>query len=297
MSSIREMVRDAVRDMFVRFRFDMTVGAHHRKQPPTNVYHYTTSAGFYGIVTQRALRATNYSFLNDPTELTYGRSVVRNVLAQEGVQGTEFGEFVRAVAKAVDDQALSEVYVACFTELGDDLSQWRAYGVTSNTRYAIGFDTVPLTQLQVTSGYVGFAQVLYDQILQESVLKEMLLLAYKFAQDHSTMERSYFAEATAKEIGRILPLLKSPAYHAEREWRLVLINSADQVAAIEFDPSRGAIRPYIVLPFTAEQPLPIASLRVMAPNRPEPALKAAGLVLRKNGLQVVPVNSEVPFAE
>jgi hypothetical protein len=177
MSSTYATVRDTVRRLFATVRFSRAVATHRRQSPPGCVYHYTSAAGLNGIVTQRALRATNYSFLNDPTELAYGRSVVQRILAQEG------------------------------------------------------------------------------------------------------------------------PLLKSPAYRAEREWRVVLLSSADQLTTLEFDTSKGSIRPYIMLPFAADEPLPIASLRVMAPNRPEPALKAAGLLLRKSGSMVTPLHSEVPFAE
>ena len=297
MSSTYLQARDAVRRLFAGFRFGREIGKHRRQPPPAAVYHYTSAAGFHGIVTQRALRATNFSFLNDPTEIAYGKSVVDRVLVRESVQDDEFGAFVTAVTKTMDARALSEVYVTCFTELGDDLSQWRAYGSSAAARYAVGFDTGPLKRIQQTSGDIGFARVLYDQALQESAVREMLVHAYKFTQENPAIEQAYFVSATAREIGRILPLLKSPAYHAEREWRAVLISNADQVAALEFDTSRGSIRPYVMLPFVAEEPLPIVSLRVMAPSRPEPALKAAGLLLRKSGLSLVPVHSDVPFAE
>src|SRR5438128_1429876 len=108
---------------------------------PTTFFHYTTAAGLEGIVREAKLRATNFSFMNDPSELQYGRDLIQEVLtdrlnASVGNEET----FLEYVGINFTSEMLSEVYVCCFTKLEDDLSQWRAYGGSVAERYAIGFD-------------------------------------------------------------------------------------------------------------------------------------------------------------
>src|SRR5436305_1025961 len=49
--------------------------------PPNTVYHYTTADGFVGIIREMTLRATNFSFLNDPSEVQYGKELAVQYLA------------------------------------------------------------------------------------------------------------------------------------------------------------------------------------------------------------------------
>jgi len=48
---------------------------------PECLYHYTTAPGLAGILNSRSIRATNFSFLNDPSEIEYGRDLAINVIA------------------------------------------------------------------------------------------------------------------------------------------------------------------------------------------------------------------------
>src|ERR1044071_3177007 len=111
-------------------------------QLPELLYHYTTAAGFAGIVETGEVRGTNFNFLNDSTEMIYGISLAKRLLEisidEDDISRTkEVLKFARSVVGLATHG--KEYYVTCFSTLRDDLSQWRGYS-TSGDRYAFAFD-------------------------------------------------------------------------------------------------------------------------------------------------------------
>lgn len=271
---------------------------------PPMLYHYTTAAGFEGIVKSRAVRATNFSFMNDPSEITYGKRLMVDRLGAKRAARRE------PAAKQLFDKVLidlwhevSEIYVACFSSLADDLSQWRAYG-GSPARYALGFRTAAIHEatLRPHPHFVKFSRVLYDRADQERKVDLVLDAAADFLRDHPAGDDEILALAAPllSRLLRMLPTLKEPAYRAETEWRVVIRIRPRVPAKIDFDTSRGVIRPYLMfaLELRVGMPLPLESLHVLAPARPDPAMKAAAMVLEAAGVErVVPTSSRIPFAE
>jgi hypothetical protein len=47
-----------------------------------NVYHYTSHGGLLGIIRRRVIYASNISYLNDASEISYPRAVIASVLEQ-----------------------------------------------------------------------------------------------------------------------------------------------------------------------------------------------------------------------
>jgi hypothetical protein len=104
------------------------------------IFHYTSAAGALGILRSRSLRLTSIDFMNDGAELRHGSESVVPWVAHQLLRGSAperreaFDKHLRAYRARVD---LPEMYVACFTEASDLLSQWRGYA--SPTGYALGF--------------------------------------------------------------------------------------------------------------------------------------------------------------
>jgi len=100
------------------------------------VYHYTTADGIFGIIDKREIWMSNAAFMNDTTEL-------RALAKATGIRDSDFTN--EAVKKAwregVGRDGLKEnvYYMASFSEDGDSLEQWRAYG-----NFCIGFDAKQL---------------------------------------------------------------------------------------------------------------------------------------------------------
>jgi hypothetical protein len=242
------------------------------------------------------MRAMNFSFLNDPSEVQYGRELLEDALVErwDNARGQE-QVFLEYVISNFNVEMLAEVYVACFTKLQDDLSQWRAYGTSSVERYAIGFDSQAVTELADRRRNMLFLRVEYEPVEQRAKVNHVITSATDFIVAHRLSGRSLapFAEAAAARLARIMPALKNNSYAREEEWRVVLWSTPSE--SPEFDVSRGVMRPFIRLPFP--QPPPVVSLHVMAPARREIALKASRMLLRSVHVDVEPQHSEIPFAE
>lgn len=264
---------------------------------PEVAYHYTTATGFQAILENRRLRATNFSFLNDPSELQYGRELVEQMLVERlDTSEALHRAFFEFVVSSFGTEMAAEVYVSCFTKLEDDLSQWRAYGNSSGERYAIGFDSEALDRLATPQSGASLHRVEYEKPNQRERIDSVFDRSVAFLNSHRISARRLapFAEAAAKRLARIMPTLKNSAYRREEEWRVVVWSSR-AAQRPQFDSSRGVVRPYMF--FHLGFPLPIVKVHVMAPTRREVALKAAAMLLSTNGVHVEPEHSLIPFAD
>lgn len=265
---------------------------------PECVYHYTTAHGFAGILNDRAIRATNFSFLNDPSEVLFGRSLVEAELASLAREASPVaGSLIAGITRNLTIETVAEVYVACFSSLEDDLSQWRAYGTSATERYAIGFDAPTLQSLARQHSSAMYSKVLYRHNEQKKRVEELLHKAITFveSQPAATQPLEEYAAIAAKHLARLLPVVKHPAYEHEAEWRLIIWHRpGDQSPAVEA--SRGVLRPYVR--FALDQPPSVVAVNVMAPARRDAALKASAILLETAEVQgVTPQHSKIPFAE
>ena len=53
-----------------------------RRVGDKKLYHYTNAIGFLGIVQNNMVWATDYTFMNDPSEHIYGHELVEEVLKE-----------------------------------------------------------------------------------------------------------------------------------------------------------------------------------------------------------------------
>jgi len=248
---------------------------------PETVYHYTAAAAFQAIIEQKQIRATNFSFLNDPSEVQYGRRTVEEEIANiRSNADVVVADFLNRVASHLTLERFSEVYVVSFTAAGDDLSQWRAYGTSFSDRFSIGFDAPSLYSLVGGLQNALYARVVYGSVDQRERVNSILRRAIEFLQQESLLPAlaTPFAIATAMHLARLLPVLKDPAYASEQERRIVIWHAKDDPSP-KIDSSRGVLRPYI--PVELGDPLPIVAVNVMAPSRREAAVKAASFFCRQ----------------
>ena len=110
------------------------------------LYHYTTARGLFGIIASSSLWATNFSYLNDATEVHYGMEVLKTLLEREmDLHLTDgFGPVLAATLEGIERVfSDSEFYLTCFCAKADLLSQWRGYGSLGG-RYCIALDSMEL---------------------------------------------------------------------------------------------------------------------------------------------------------
>jgi hypothetical protein len=119
------------------------------------VYHYTDTQAFAGILEKAALWATDFRYLNDSRELTYTWDPFVSRLGELSSAADEYSEACAAQLKALELMKATDLmnfddsmFVACFTELGDAVSQWSRYGANGHG-IALGFDAEGIRALDV----------------------------------------------------------------------------------------------------------------------------------------------------
>src|SRR3954465_10650215 len=67
-------------------------------QNTTILYHYTTLEGFKSIIENGCLWGSNFAYLNDSTELLYGKNIVREIVEEKGFfQHGRYSEETRSI--------------------------------------------------------------------------------------------------------------------------------------------------------------------------------------------------------
>ncbi|KWX19717.1 hypothetical protein AFM11_34305 [Mycolicibacterium wolinskyi] len=119
------------------------------------VYHYTDSQAFKGVVENATLWATDFRYLNDSQELIYTWAAFVERLEKLVDESSDHSDAYRAQLQALTlmnarnlMQFDDAMFVACFTELSDRISQWTHYGAMGRG-FALGFDSERISSLQV----------------------------------------------------------------------------------------------------------------------------------------------------
>lgn len=199
-----------------------------QEQPPATLYHYTSPAGLLGIIESGTLWLTNAAFLDDPNEVTYAHELaIECIKTVCGPQiDPRLNTFIQHVLTNSADlhRFMKVFYVACLSERGDDLSQWRAYCPSGG--YAIGFDASALDKALSAQG-LTLRRVIYDETEQKRLLTDGLketLLNRGRARAHFSGVSDFdydveWALSAARTFERYLTYFKVPAFAVENEWR------------------------------------------------------------------------------
>lgn len=234
------------------------------------VYYYCGAKAFENITKNKQLWLSDVTQSNDKDELIWYAEIIKKhfddlfdkVLSIRGnFDNIKSRMYFKSQIKTILMQNIC--FGMCFSELGDDLSQWRGYG-DDGMGYAIGFDEDIIKTLAINK-CLTYKKVLYRDnwdITQEEKEKDKERINKIFSKLDKDCGiwldlRKYYNY----EIKRILPTVayyKNSAFKAEREHRLYLFDkkvnaySRDDLA-IHFSPS-GFI-PHLEINFDKELPL------------------------------------------
>lgn len=211
---------------------------------PATLFHYTNTAGLNGIVTSGRLRLSDVFSLNDPSEVRHGVQFALRALQQAAASGHRGAQlFVWKFSEQLTShiEGVSRQFVGCFSPLGDDLSQWRAYA-DNGKGFALGFDGPKfeaafgkLPHLTAT-----FA-VNYDEGLLREAAEQIAIEALRVAEfpvgkgyDGPTLS-AFLQELSVQTSNAILytsMYFKHPAYEIEREYRFQHVRAINDVQGI-----------------------------------------------------------------
>jgi hypothetical protein len=107
---------------------------------------YTSGAGLLGILGSQSIRAGHVAYLSDSAEFRYAFDVARDVCERFTTLRETFAPKYPALADLITKEtthlergSVPNIFVSSFSEVQDDLSQWRGY-TNPGDGYTIEFD-------------------------------------------------------------------------------------------------------------------------------------------------------------
>lgn len=261
---------------------------------PKSLYHYTSIHGVEGILNTKSIWATQLHFMNDSTEWLYALDLVRENLEDTIAlpPDTSWWKFVEEAKESLRRIEGIEICVCSFSEVSNQLSQWRAYG-----GYEIAFDTTELGiifdryafQLKPCIYNLEEQRRIIDNIVRPVVAERDLVVGVSVA-DAGVNELQF---RLVQQLAAVAPVLKHPDFKEEKEWRAFGIVHPD-------DPHMGYhIRGTVIVPHcklelkAGASPTPLRGIKV-GPH-PHQSLAVQGLKIFTRHSQIGVTASSTPF--
>lgn len=190
------------------------------------LYHYTTVEGLLGIINTNVIFATSYPFLNDSSEIVYGRRLCKSIInaRMEKIEDDILNVFYKECLKQIDSNNF-RIYITCFCERGNLLSQWRGYA-KNGLGFSLGLESKYLLSKMRKAPYdlIKIKKVEYDTLKQKDVINKLLNEAVKYIEEEKIEEDKLVCEVAKvvnKKIEECIVFFKDPAFEEEKEWRAI----------------------------------------------------------------------------
>ena len=295
------------RDPYDQLEFDDELPT--SDEPPGPLFHYTNARGLMGIVEKRQVWATHCRHLNDMREMQAGSTLVRDALRSLHTEARQLraGDLLRALERRLDATPIHTFYapfLASFSQDGDLLSQWRAYG-DDGAGYSLGLDlaSVLATRTGIT---VRLVKCEYDaDAFQRRARDGFVAIAQKmdayreagFTDEARLLKRAHRAFMLHASV--LVPRFKSPGFREEREWRLVAFTAdeKDEVKLAKFREGRRGLIPYFEIGLDhGDNRMPLTSVIVGPMSDPLAGAEAAALLLLQHGYPAsIVTRSDIPY--
>jgi hypothetical protein len=297
---------------------------------PEKLWHYTSITGFQGIVESKRIWATDARFLNDREELIHIDQFADEVIEAATERDKELVSLALRLARI---RGL-RVFVACFTELEDNLSQWRGYSHDS-IGVSLAFDFRLVRPPAAAESVVAFAPCIYSDerkgVLVNEALRHFIDAVrnfypeiYEVACQEDPTKRNRkdkrnvvkeFLDANPHETQRlVLPVVrarifylqvaalsKNSSFQGEREWRLVLPMFEEPDRPLDNPPQfragKTTLIPFIAHPTNGPtHGFPLVDV-ILGPGSDEDSVSAARRFLKLKELNIEPRVSKVPYRQ
>jgi hypothetical protein len=277
--------------------------------PGGPLYHYTTGENFIKIIQSGELWATQAACLNDTTELVYSADQLRRRVKakMDAPHNPAIDPILSRLDEALSNPGVetSPVFVACFSERGDHLSQWRAYS-GGEGGYAIQFDPIKLREagfLPAPDGklvpQIFLVRVEYNPVNHASMFDDILKWTEQFFLGLGGATKAPTIDAWADEFCRYwlerlafyAPCIKDPSFEDEKEWRLIYYLRPDDPTSMQFRQRQSMMSRHI--PLHLKKPLPITQAIVGPCRHPRLSQVAVGDLLLAGGYDPSTVKVEI----
>lgn len=239
---------------------------------PATVSHYTSAAGFLGMIETGHLWATEATGLNDHSEIIEGQRFVyaqwiakRHVL--EGLVDADFVELVEGSFTHLAPEMAKALhrgvpYVLCASSEADDANQWRLYAdggrgfsVDLDTSFDLALCPAPAAKVDTDElpglGHLGLVKswspVLYEQFDREAAFDKLIewlaatarVFAQKAREDLRYATSILFQASAAADT--LCSLIKTRGFIGEHESRIVVDMLEEADAWIKFRSAQTGI--------------------------------------------------------
>jgi hypothetical protein len=229
----------------------------------TELYHYTDLGGLKGIIDVGDLWLTHLRFSNDNEELTHGKEIVRRKLTERTAgDPPERHNYLKRLEALLDQPVADGVFICCFCQRNNLLSQWRGYGA-NGSGVCIKFDKQRFSRLtgpDCPGGLLRLWKVFYPVAQQQKIIDR----AIDFAWAHGGADDEQRAKRAAEAIQFFIPTFKNPDFAEEEEWRLIFTPDPTLPVKPAFRTGRNMLIPYYGLQSLGwgDAPLPITGVCV-----------------------------------
>ena len=238
----------------------------HSNEDDLLLYHYTNPEGLKGILESRSIWCGHASYFNDPNEIDYGMELIAGIIDefleinQEGEIYNFLIELKRTLGIIFKNYGYHP-YMACFSESGKMLSQWRSYA-TGGMGYCIGIGFSNATLLAdnidnlSTDRRPKLRRVIYDLNIQREVATDYIQLVIDGSkttfdnwanvpddQKHTVM--MMMVMQAANHLIEMILCFKLYEFRDEKEWRMVWVTREDHLAKeVDLRTDNHALTPY-----------------------------------------------------
>ena len=239
---------------------------HHPFEDPISfsktVYHYTTLPGFCGIVESQGIWMSSIRYMNDSEEIVHGRKFATEII-NAMLKKHKYKYFFHILEGVRDKLAIKsndDLYLACFSLVGDSLDQWRGYCPKGGV--SIEFS------LKEYNPFFRYPSFFLQKVIYKPThkAKSIILTIKRFFSeymldkryyDHEYFDNSYFETYKAtcsddyidnlnKQLEFKFTQFKDEAFQNEDEVRIITDKSQiERFTKLRFRPSNYAIIPYL----------------------------------------------------
>lgn len=289
------------------------------------IYHYTTLEALFGIVESEDLWMTDYSFLNDASEVEHGIELAASVFSETAASraGSPIADHLRNLS-SISPTVRPRICISCFSSARDSLSQWRAYS-RSSVGVALGFGATTLLYGLGFPPECTLTTVAYSDAHKTALLSCFArFFAEAFDRDAARKLKSNDGTKSIDPTEHYWPIMKSlffetvvccknGAFADEREVRLVykeepeLLNELGLPKTVKrFRSADGLLVPYTTTTDIAntlrhsrdseKQKFPLEEVIIGPHPKAELAIRSVEEYLAAKGFQDVRVvRSDLPF--
>ena len=262
-------------------------------ESPDLLYHYTSLAGFKGIVESKELWATTVHYLNDAREFFEAYVVVEAEIVKRlhGKPKPHHKAYLDQFLKDRRDLIDMNLCVFSLTVRGDLFSQWRGY-CPSGRGYSLGFDRQKLSELAERHHFT-LERCIYDRREQEDAANLILDAALDTIEGADAASINPAATLPLQaEFLRLAPRIKNVAFAEEDEWRLISVASQWDDVQMQFREGPRMLVPHYAIP---ADPLPFREVIVGPTPNLRQAVESAQHFLRKERIFCDVRSSKVPY--